>query len=80
MNTVCAQCKEEMGDSPSDDFCSEKCQLAWLRKKWGNELSPRDFVAFVPRYGLPTVVGAPVLPAGPAGSAIEFVNAAEEAA
>lgn len=27
--TVCGHCDGGLGDSPSDDFCSEECQWLW---------------------------------------------------
>jgi hypothetical protein len=33
--TGCQQCGATLGGSPSDDFCSEDCQHAWLSKRVG---------------------------------------------
>ncbi|WP_037345914.1 hypothetical protein [Sciscionella sediminilitoris] len=46
----CQQCGRELGDSPSDDFCSESCQQRWhagragATRPWFDEVDP-DAVA-----------------------------------
>jgi endogenous inhibitor of DNA gyrase (YacG/DUF329 family) len=31
----CPQCGKHLGDSPSDDYCSEDCQQGWMRTRVG---------------------------------------------
>lgn len=35
MTEVCGQCGGIVGDSPSDDFCSERCQWFWWWEQSG---------------------------------------------